>query len=171
MARLDIPPGIEVARLKELRRKFENSRSESRVSVLFAAIRFCFSQEILVPEWAVQAFFDATNAWYSLRARSLDEAFGTSSETSKHLEQRKRRRLLFFQVWNHVRARKVRLESVDWKRLAEELGSSKTVLQDLYYKKRSLYMPESSPAFDKLIKPYKVEEALSRKIKRKKGKV
>jgi hypothetical protein len=67
----DLPAKVAEASLDEFRQRFEQGES----AALFAALRFCGNQELVMPEWLVTAFFKATNRWYSLECKTLDEAF------------------------------------------------------------------------------------------------
>lgn len=132
MPRADLPEGFEADYLEDFRQRFERARGDRRVEILFSAIRFCGNQEIPLPEWAVEAFFKATNRWFSLQAGSLDEAFGARIITSKRLAQRRRRRHLEARLYSEL-SRLGPREGIDWQALAEGLGVGKTALQEIYY--------------------------------------
>lgn len=132
-----LTPDLERAQLEEYERLFKQARGDRRAGLLFITIRFCGSRGIALPEWAVDEFFHATNAWFALRAGSLDEAFGATPTTEKRLAQRRASRLLALKVGLAVHERQARGQSIDWQALSRKLGASKTALQDLYYGRKA----------------------------------
>lgn len=119
--------------LEDMRAAFEARQGRARAGALFRAFRYCGDRAIPLPKWAVQAFGQATDEWFSLKVGSLDEAFGTAPITKKRLALlRGRRRLMLrvhLEVFNARRAKK----AIDWNALAETLGASKTTLQEIFY--------------------------------------
>lgn len=137
MTRLDISPEIEAGHLEQdLRKQFEATTGNARISALFSAIRFCGNQQIPMPEWVVQAFFSATNDWFSARVCGLSEAFQEKTFTPKRLRQLRLRKLAKPQVFSAVKRAKESGAAIDvslFDRLEKEFGLGKTVLQELYY--------------------------------------
>lgn len=85
---LDLPADVEAALLKEYRLQFEAGDRNA----LFRAIAHCGSQAIAMPEWVVAAYFNALNAWWSMEAKTLDEAFAVPLPKGKHLAALRKRR-------------------------------------------------------------------------------
>lgn len=139
MDRYDLSEEVEQAQLDQYGQWFEAKSGDDRASAMFSAIRFCGHQKIPLPEWVVNEFFRATNDWYSNRVGTLDDAFGTKKITQGRLKQMKRRKLLAIQTKNLVTKAKLAGVSINYdlfEGIAEELGSSKTLVQDLYYNRR-----------------------------------
>lgn len=153
---LNLPQDVIDGHLDELRCSFE----KGRIDKLFSAIRFCGSEGIPMPEWVVAAFFGATNAWYSMRARTLDDAFGISSQTVKRFHAEQRRRKLRPVIYQRVERRHSEGENINKKLFAsigEEYGVGSTVASECYYEMReSLKQLEAPSAIDKLLEPFVV---------------
>lgn len=134
--RLDLPPELEADWLRQQGEEFSKTDGNAKVSVLFHVLRFCFNQQIPVPEWAADAFFSATNEWYG-QACSLDEAFGSVPTTQKRRAQQLLRRRTYFLVknamdeWNK-RGRPVPVDE-QFRLLEKRLGLGTTVLQEMHY--------------------------------------
>jgi hypothetical protein len=68
-------------------------------NALFQAIRECGRQNIPMPEWTVNAFFAATNRWYRMDVKTLDDAFGIEWPKGKRFDAAKRNQNLSYAVY------------------------------------------------------------------------
>jgi hypothetical protein len=133
MKNLDIPASIEAIALEEYRTGYEAGKKAD----LLRAIRFCLDQEIIPPDWIVRAFAAATNRWFSLRAKTLDDAFGIKYPKGAHLNASRKRRALTPAVLVAVGNARAEGRPVD-DDLFEEIGKSlrppigKTLVKEYY---------------------------------------
>jgi len=146
--RMDIPPELEAAYLEEMRAYFNGGDRHE----LFRAIRFCGEQGIPMPDWVVEAFAKAMNKWYSMRAKTLDEAFSVKFPKGKHLAAAKKQRKLKFAVYHEVMKAKRQQRAVDeklYEEIGKKLGLGKTRVGDYYRAAR--YVVERPTVMDKLL--------------------
>jgi hypothetical protein len=156
--KLNLPPEVVEAHLEEYRERFERGDK----AALFSVIRFCFNEQIVAPEWIVDAFFKATNKWYSLKAKTLDEAFNVRWPKGKSIAAAKKRQRLKFAVLSAVRAARNAGRPVDeelFEKIGRELGIGKTLAKD-YLKAARLAMTPS--AIDMLLEPLVVNKGQGR---------
>ena len=154
---LDLPEDLIQIYLEALRIEFTAGKKDS----LFEAIRFCGNEQVIMPEWVVDAFFAATNDWYRLDAKTLDDAFGCPWPKGKHINAAKKRRDKAPLVYCMVKEAKDNGIPVDislFEEIAAELGINKTDAIDYYtgYKKK-IENPGAIRVFDFLLEPYKVK--------------
>jgi hypothetical protein len=120
--------------LAECARAWRGPSSQvNRLRALFGAVEICGLIDKTPPKWVRNAFAIALSSWQDDAFGSLDQAFHHSPEGKVRRRQTMRRLLLSMDVRLRVAKLKATGQSVDWHQLAKELGSSKTVLQDLYY--------------------------------------
>lgn len=129
--------------MQEYRQHFEAGDKNA----LLQAIRFCFAQEIVAPEWVVNAFFRATNRWYSMDCKELGEAFDLAWPKGANLNALKKRRRLKFHVLNEVNAARNGGRPVD-DELFEEIGKrhglGKTLVKE-YLRVAHRFVPVPTP--------------------------
>jgi hypothetical protein len=164
--RLDLPPELEAAMLEELRLRFEAGDGNA----LIRAIRLTFNQERPAPEWVVAAFFRATNRWYAMQVKSLDEALGVGWQKGKNLSAAKKRRALRFAVYNELRrtvhANPERpIDDELFEKIGGRLGIGKTLVKDYYRSARDLI--EQPTAADVLLEPFVVPKRPARQRRKK----
>lgn len=152
--KLNLSPAIEAAQIEFYRLRFEGGDEVA----LIQAIGFCFAQEIVAPEWIVGAFCEATNKWFSMRAKTLDEAFGVRLPKGAHFHALKQRRRLKVAVWNAVQDAKNRGRAINDKLFAEvgkslrpPIGKSRA---KEYYKAAGGAIGMTSGAVEMLLGPY-----------------
>jgi hypothetical protein len=137
--------------LKQLKVEF----SKGQVDKLFAAIRFCGNEGVLMPEWVVDAFYKATNAWYSMRARTLDDAFGITPPTVKRLRAKQSRREKGLGIYLRVQEMHsdvVPINKTLFALVGKEFGIGSTVASECYTEMKQLH--EEKNSFDKLLESY-----------------
>jgi hypothetical protein len=133
----EVPPEIVAGLLDELRQRFEAGDKNA----LIQAIRRCFDFGVIAPQWVVDAFFRATNTWYQMDAKSLDEALGVAWPKGKSIAAAKKRRRLQFAVLNAVNRAKSEGRAVDgelFEQIGRRLGLGATLVKDYYRSARSL---------------------------------
>lgn len=161
---LNLPQDVIDGHLDELKCAFE----KGRIDTLFSAIRFCGNEGIPMPEWVVAAFFRATNAWFSMHAHTLDEAFGISSPTVKRFHAKQRRRKLQPVIYQDVERRHSEGENINTQLFAsigKKYSIGSTVASECYYEMRELLkQSEAHNAIDKLLKPFIVPGTESNRI-------
>ena len=103
------------------------------------ALRACGQYGVAMPDWLVDALFRATNQWFSLRVRTLDEAFGVELPKGKHLDRLRERQKLRVEVFNRIEALRNEGCSVSealFDIVGREFGIRKTKCGELYYECR-----------------------------------
>ena len=75
--------------------EFKNGNGQA----LLSAIRYCGNEQIIMPEWVVQAFFEATHKFNFLHVKTLDEAFGIKWPKGKKLPAARKRMELSYPVY------------------------------------------------------------------------
>ena len=114
------------------------STGEQKVRELFSVIRLCGNQAIPIPEWANVEFHRASNAWFSLRVGSLDDAFDVKTITNTRLGQKREARRIRWTALLRVKEYEEDGISVPWEELANEIGTSVGTLKRRYYEISSL---------------------------------
>lgn len=154
---LDLPEDLIQIYLEALRIEFTAGKKDS----LLEAIRFCGNEQVIMPEWVVGAFFAATNDWYALKVKTLDDAFGCPWPKGKHLNAAKKRRDKAPAVYLMVKKAKdsgIPVDSSLFEGIASELGINKTDAISYYSGfKKKLENPGAIKVFDILLEPYKVK--------------
>lgn len=153
--RLDFPPGFEAGQLEEFRLHFEAGDKNA----LIRAIKFCFNQEIVAPEWVVAAFFRATNKWYSMEVKELGEAFGLARRKGVNINALKKKRRLQFAVFNAVhdaRQRQIRVDDELFEAIGAKLHIGKTLAKEYLRSARAIMAPSFK---DILLEPFKINTA------------
>jgi len=134
----EIPEEILHETLEQMREAYENGDNNQ----LIKAIRWCGNNKLIMPEWVTQAFFNATNEWYSMKVKTLDEAFGLTWPKGKSFNSVKRQRDLKFEVFNRVNSLHLAGEPIDqalFDKVAEDMPISGSLVSKYYYKaKRQL---------------------------------
>lgn len=141
--KLDLPPDLIALQLQEYCQHFEAGDKNA----LIQAIRFCFAQEIVAPEWVVAAFFRATNRWYSMDCKELGEAFDLTWQKGANVNAFKKRRRLKFRVLNEVNAARNRGRRVDdelFEEIGKPLGIGKTLVKQ-YLRVARRFLPAPTP--------------------------
>lgn len=136
--KLDLPPEVIAVQLEEHRQHFERGDK----SALIAAIRFCFNEEVVAPEWVVDAFFRATNKWYSMEAKELGEAFGLEWPKGKSVAAAKKKRRLKWAVHNAIWDAKLRRAPCDdelFAKIGKRLGIGVTLVKEYYASARAQF--------------------------------
>ena len=129
---------------------------------LLAAMRFCAGHDREMPGWVVEAFHSATDKWYSMQSKTLDEALGIAWPTGKALQAARKKRREQITVYNKV------LELIDSGRgmddeLLAEVGGkfrlSNDEVADYYYTVRRFFEPDSVPgAIGELLERFRASE-------------
>jgi len=129
---------------------------------LLAAMRFCASHDREMPGWVVEAFQRATDKWYSLQSKTLDEALGVAWPSGKALQAARKKRRQQITVYNKV------LELVDSGRgiddeLLADVGAkfrlSNDEVADYYFTVRRFFEPDSVPgAIGELLQRFRADE-------------
>jgi hypothetical protein len=102
---------------------------------LFEAMRICHAQRIVAPEWIVEAFFLATNRWYTLDATSLDEAFAVAYAKGTNFNALRKRRALTMAVYRKITTAHEAGGAIDdalFEGVGRELGLGRTQVKDYY---------------------------------------
>jgi hypothetical protein len=124
----DIDPEVVAILLDDLRQRFEAGDRNA----LIQAIRRCFQCGVVAPEWVVTAFFRATNKWYQMDAKSLDDALGVAWPKGKSVAAAKKRRRLKFAVFNEINKARARGRAVDeelYQEIGRQFGIGKTLVK------------------------------------------
>jgi hypothetical protein len=105
---------------------------------LLSAIRYCGNEQIVMPEWVVQAFFEATNKLYLLEVKTLDEAFGIEwpykgKNIDKLRENRRLAATILYRVGEYAGAGWA-IDEGTFEMVAGELDCKKTKVGELYYR-------------------------------------
>jgi len=132
-----LPPEIVAGMMEELHLRFEAGNKNA----LIQAIRRCGQQQMVMPEWVVDAFFRATNKWYQMDIKSLDKAIGVAWPKGKSIAAAKKRRRLQFAVLNAVSKAKSEGCAVDdqlFEQIGRRLGLGKTLVKEYYKSARAL---------------------------------
>ena len=103
-----------------------------------------------MPEWLVDAFYKATNPWYSMDVKTLDEAFGVEWPKRKHFADVKRDYQLRFAVFNRVMDARIYdrkpISDATFAEIAPEFHVSGSVVSRYYYEAlERLGIDESPP--------------------------
>jgi hypothetical protein len=164
--RLDLPPDLEAAMLEELRLLFEAGDGNA----LIRAIRFTFNQERPAPEWVAAAFFRATNRWYAMQVKSLDEALGVAWPKGKSIAAAKKRRALRFAVYNEIRQTlsmkpETTIDDELFEEIGGRLGIGKTLVKNFYRSARDLV--EQPTIADVLLEPFAAPKRPTRQRRKK----
>jgi hypothetical protein len=149
--KLDLPTAAIAAWLDEMRARFERGDG----TALFSAIRFCANQELIFPEWVAAGFFAATNRWYTLECKTLDEAFGVKWPKGLHLAAARKRRRLEGAVWLEVTRRRNQDASVNnelFRDVGKAHGIGKTLAEE-YYRSFDAKMAGMPSSLDILLEP------------------
>ncbi len=116
---------------------------------LLTAMRFCAGNNRRMPRWVVDAFQSATDKWYSMQSKTLDEALGVAWPTGKALQAARKRRREQITVYNKV----IELVGAGWSiddALFTEVGNkfrlSNTEVADYYYTVKRFFEPDSVAA-------------------------
>ncbi|MDV6347299.1 hypothetical protein R2083_07185 [Nitrosomonas sp. Is35] len=154
---VSLPDELMKLYLDELEKEFLAGNK----AIIFHAIGFCGNEQIIMPEWVVSAFHSATNDWYSLKAKTLDEAFNCSWPKGKHINAARKKRKNSPIVYSEVMAAKEKGIPIDihlFEGIALELNINKTDAI-IYYSewKRKMENPGAVRVFDALLEPYKVK--------------
>ncbi len=155
---LGIPDVLMKLYLDELEKEFLAGDK----AIIFHAIRFCGNEQIIMPKWVVSAFHSATNDWYSLKAKTLDEAFNCSWPKGKHINAARKKRENAPAVYCEVMDAKRRGIPIDinlFDEIALKLKINKTDAI-IYYSewKHKMKNPGAVRVFDVLLEPYKVKD-------------
>jgi len=129
--KLDLPAAVIDGHLGEMRARFEQGDG----AALFSAIRFCANEELILPEWVAAGFFAATNRWYSLECKTLDEAFRVKWPKGLQLAAARRKRRLEGAVWlevvRHVR-KGASINSALFRDVGKTYSIGKTLAEEYY---------------------------------------
>lgn len=129
---------------------------------LLAAMRFCASHERQMPRWVVDAFHHATDKWYTLQSKTLDEALGVAWPSGKALQAARKKRREQITVYNKVIELLDSGRGIDDELLAEvgaKYGLSSDDVADYYYTVKRFFKPDSVPiAIDELLERYSADE-------------
>jgi hypothetical protein len=129
---------------------------------LLAAMRFCASHEREMPQWVVDAFHHATDKWYSLQSKTLDEALGVAWPSGKALQAARKKRREQITVYNKVMELLDSGRSIDDELFAEvgaKYGLSNDDVADYYYTVKRFFKPGSvATAIDELLERYGADE-------------
>lgn len=113
---------------------------------LLAAMRFCAGNNREMPRWVVDAFQRATDKWYSLQSKTLDEALGVAWPGGKDLQAARKRRREQITVYNKVVELVAGGRAIDDELLAEvgaKFRLSSPEVADYYYTVKRFFEPES----------------------------
>lgn len=163
--KLDLPDEVIALHLEEHRRRFQAGNAAE----LIAAIRFCFNEEIVPPEWIVNAFFRATNDWYSMRTKELGEAFGVQWPKGKSFSAAKKKRRLKWAVDLAVTDAKMRGVPIDnelFASIGKKLGLGVTLVKEYYASARQAKRVPMV-AVEKLLEDFKAPTEIAPKKGRK----
>lgn len=141
MSRLDISAEVERLELEGYRQRFECSEGDGRAQALLQAVCFCHDQQIVAPEWAVEAFARASNAWFRLQVGSLDEAFGAETMTDgrrmQALRRRRARPAINLAIMHAKNSNPpVSINEELFQKIGNDVGLCKTIVQEIYYRKK-----------------------------------
>lgn len=138
------------------RRQFEDLRvlyESGDCGVLFAAIRECASNELVMPDWVARGFISGYDKLVSCQVKSWDEAFGRPFPRGTNLNALRKRREKSIQVLLEVRRRHDRGASIG-KELFDEIGRSLNIsgstARDYYYQWTAFRFASGPTAFPKL---------------------
>lgn len=129
---LKMSPELVEMELEEYRTQFESGDKNA----LIRAIRSCGREQVVMPDWLVNAFFQATNRWYSLEVKTLDEAFGLEWPKGKRFDAARNKRK--YSLAAHYRVKELHSmgKAIDEQlfiEVADELGIGKTKVSEYYY--------------------------------------
>ena len=124
---------------------YEEQYSNGYQSALFAAIRYCGNEQIVMPEWAVDAFFKATNDWYHFKVKTLDEAFGLTWPEKKQFPAAKQRRELQATVYYRVKelSENMPIDETLFELVGDENNIGKTKVSEYYYSCKAWLEPKA----------------------------
>ncbi len=113
---------------------------------LLAALRFCASQGLEMPRWAADAFQHATDKWYSLQSRTLDEALGIAWPPGEAAQAARKKRREQITVYNKVveyldTGYRMDLDLLN--EVAARFSLSSDEVADYYYTVKRYFDPES----------------------------
>jgi len=144
--KLELSQKFIACQLDEYREHFERGNKNA----LIQAIRFCFNQEIVAPEWVVAEFFRATNRWYNMECKELGEAFGVAWPKGANLNALEKRRRLKFAVLNAVNDARAQGRAIDdllFEEIGQNLGLGKTLVKEYLQAARAqIEMPSAADA-------------------------
>ena len=157
-----MPMGLPDELMKLYLDELEKEFFAGNKAIIFRAIRFCGNEQIIMPEWVVSAFHSATNDWYSLKAKTLDEAFNCSWPKGKHINAARKKRKNSPAVYLYVMDAKNKGIPIDihlFEEIALKLKINKTDAI-IYYSefKRKAENRGAERVFDALLEPYKVKD-------------
>lgn len=120
--------------LDECKEKFETGDSYA----LFLAIAYCGNEQIIIPEWAVQALYDGMRKFAHYKVKTLDDAFGiTWPHKGTHLKTLEEERRWGLQILNRVSEYSIvgwPIDEGNFEKVGEELGLTTSKVRDIYYK-------------------------------------
>lgn len=125
-------PDVTEAFLQAYRQEYESGNSYA----LLRAVTTCARAGVAIPEWAAEAFLHATNRWFRMETRTLDEALGVEWPKGKHFERARRNGNLAYAVSHRCKELINAGRAIDNSMFGEvgaEFGIGKTLAQRFYY--------------------------------------
>ena len=124
---------------------------------LLVALRFCASQGREMPRWVADAFQHATDKWYSLQSRTLDDALGVGwppGDGSKAARKKRREQITVYNKVVEYLDTGYRMDDDLLSEVGAKFRLRNDEVADYYYTVKSYLDPSSIPAaLGKLLKP------------------
>ncbi len=133
---------------------FENGNSYT----ILKAIKYCGNEQIIMPEWLVDAFYKITNKFNNFEVKTLDEAFGFEWPKGMHLNKMKKKRnqqfKVYFKVCDYIKSGNP-IDDNLFDKVGDEFHIGKSLVKDYYYDQQKRMGCDINPIAKKLMKKHK----------------